>query len=561
MSSLDDFLVVSELSGSVDLNSEADGSGESRKSGGSFEISGGSGSFNNLESSEFSKTSKISGNFSVPHIYTRVQVGTRAESALVEVHTSPGLPRINLVGLPEKVVKESIERVRSAILTSAFEFPAARLTINLAPADIPKEGGCFDLPIAIGILASTGQLSNIDFEQYEFLGELALTGGLRPAKGTIASAVGARSAGRILVLPQENLEEALLVEGVKCLAAKSLLEVCSYLLSDEPLPIQTGAPVDKNLAIYPDLREVKGQGMGRRALEIAAAGGHHVLFYGPPGTGKTLLASRLPGLLGALSLDEALEVASIGSLKGLIPSKQTFYQRPFRHPHHTASAVALVGGGSTPSPGEISLAHQGVLFLDEFPEFDRAVLEVLREPLESGAVHISRARGGVSFPARFQLIAAMNPCPCGYFGSSIKSCQCSPQQVQRYQGRISGPLLDRVDLTVKIDAIPLVNLLALPEGEPTETVRQRVDQARKIQLDRQQKLNSLLAGKSLEKYGKLSSELSARLIKIADQLKFSMRVYHRVLRVSRTIADLAGSENILEAHVFEAIQFRSVGFG
>ena len=364
-----------------------------------------------------------------------------------------------------------------------------------------------------------------------------------------------------MVLPRENLEEALLVEGVKCLPANSLLEVCSHLLSNEPIPMHIGAPVDKNLASYPDLREVKGQGMGRRALEIAAAGGHHVLFYGPPGTGKTLLASRLPGLLGALSLDEALEVASIGSLKGLVPNKQTFYQRPFRHPHHTASSVALVGGGSTPSPGEISLAHQGVLFLDEFPEFDRGVLEVLREPLESGSVHISRARGGVTFPARFQLIAAMNPCPCGYFGSTIKTCQCSPQQVQRYQSRISGPLLDRMDLTVKIDATPLVNLLALLEGESTETVRLRVGEAREVQLSRQGKLNCLLTGKMLEKYGNLSAALSSQLIKIADQMKFSMRVYHRVLRVSRTIADLAGSEMIQEPHVFEAIQFRSVGFG
>jgi magnesium chelatase family protein len=497
----------------------------------------------------------------VPHIYTRVQVGTRAELALVEAHVLPGLPRINLVGLPEKVVKESIERVRSAILSSAFEFPVARLTINLAPADIPKEGGCFDLPIAMGILASSGQFPGVNFDQYEFLGELALTGGLRAVRSTISSAIGARAAGRILVLPYENLEEALLVEGVKCLPAHSLLEVCSYLLNKEPLPIKVGVPVDKNLAIYPELKEVKGQGMGRRALEIAAAGGHHLLFYGPPGTGKTLLASRLPGLLGALSLEEALEVATIGSLKGLIPNKNTFYQRPFRHPHHTASAVALVGGGGTPSPGEISLAHQGVLFLDEFPEFDRHVLEVLREPLETGSVHISRARGGVTFPARFQLIAAMNPCPCGYFGSTIKTCQCSVQQIQRYQSRISGPLLDRVDLTVKIDAVPLVKLLDLPEGETTEQVRQRVGQAREIQLSRQQQLNSLLAGKSLEKYGYLSSELSARFIKIADQFKFSMRVYHRVLRVSRTIADLAGAENIQEAHVFEAIQFRSVGFG
>jgi magnesium chelatase family protein len=321
-----------------------------------------------------------------------------------------------------------------------------------------------------------------------------------------------------------------------------------------------GSPIDKALLNYPDLKEVKGQGMGRRALEIAAAGGHHLLFHGPPGAGKTLLASRLPGLLGPMSLAEALEVAALGSLKGRTPDHKNFYQRPFREPHHTSSAIALVGGGGTPLPGEISLAHQGVLFLDEFPEFDRRVLEVLREPLESGRIQIARARGSLTFPARFQLIAAMNPCPCGYFGSTIKACRCSPLQVQHYQSRLSGPLLDRIDLMVKIDVIPLTQLLKMPEGDSTQTVRDRVQKAREIQESRQRQLNAWLTGKSLEKEAALGTTLLEKYVKIADQLKFSMRVYHRVLRVARTIADLDHSESVLENHLFEAIQFRSTGF-
>ncbi len=497
---------------------------------------------------------------SAPCIYTRTQVGILAVSIVVEAHVSPGVPRISLVGLPEKVVKESIERVRSALLTSGFYFPAARITINLAPADLPKEGGCFDLPIAMGILMASGQLPAVDLTHYEFLGELALTGELRPSKGSVAIAVGAKSAGRVLILPTENLSEALLVEGAQCFAARSLLEVCHFLANREEYVLQVGSPIDKALLNYPDLKEVKGQGMGRRALEIAAAGGHHLLFHGPPGAGKTLLASRLPGLLGPMSLAEALEVAALGSLKGRTPDHKNFYQRPFREPHHTSSAIALVGGGGTPLPGEISLAHQGVLFLDEFPEFDRRVLEVLREPLESGRIQIARARGSLTFPARFQLIAAMNPCPCGYFGSTIKACRCSPLQVQHYQSRLSGPLLDRIDLMVKIDVIPLTQLLKMPEGDSTQTVRDRVQKAREIQESRQRQLNAWLTGKSLEKEAALGTTLLEKYVKIADQLKFSMRVYHRVLRVARTIADLDHSESVLENHLFEAIQFRSTGF-
>ena len=486
-------------------------------------------------------------------IYTRGLLGLHAPQIEVEVHISSGLPSLTIVGLPEAAVRESKDRVRSAIINSGFLFPTKRLTINLAPADLPKDGSRLDLPIALGILIASGQLPENCTDGFEFIGELALDGHLRPVSGTLTIAMACQQAQHRLLLPTANLDEASQLPEFEVYAASHLQQVCAHFLGNSPLK----AAPQKSMAAssrYPfDLADVKGQLRPRRALEIAAAGGHSLLFKGPPGTGKTLLASRLPSILPPLNAQENLEVASIYSVAN---AQHTFGQRPFRAPHHTASAIALVGGGSQPKPGEITLAHLGVLFLDELPEFDRKVLEVLRQPLESKEIVISRAARQITFPANFQLIAAMNPCPCGYAFNQDSRCQCSPESIQRYQNRISGPLLDRIDLHIDVPPLQANELQERTPSENSETVRQRVMKAYQQQIQRQQCLNQALSPTLLEQYACLDDS-SSKIIEMAQQrLNLSARAYHRVLRVARTIADLAESEIISSSHLTEALSYR-----
>lgn len=489
-------------------------------------------------------------------LHTRAQSGIAALPVTVEVHLSGGLPSMSIVGLADTEVKESRERVRAALINARFEFPARRITVNLAPADLPKGSGRFDLAVALGILAASGQLETAQLDTYEFLGELALNGALRPVSGVLPAAMRARDAGRTMVVPRANAQEASLVSGVHVLAADDLLSVYAHLMGQHALQsrIETCPPMAQS---YPDLADVNGQHHARRALEIAAAGAHSLLLIGPPGTGKTMLASRLPGILPAMTEAEALESASVQSIcqQGFNPA--SWMQRPFRQPHHTASGVALVGGGSHPRPGEISLAHHGVLFLDELPEFDRRVLEVLREPLESGAITISRAARQAEFPARFQLIAAMNPCPCGYAGHANGRCRCTTEQIQRYRARISGPILDRIDMHVDVPSLPFAELRQRDSGaEDSASVRRRVLAARERQHTRQGKPNAQLTSGELQDHCVLDAGSHALLDKAIEQLGLSARAYHRILRLARTIADLSGSEQPGTAHLAEAISYR-----
>ena len=492
---------------------------------------------------------------SLARVRTRAQLGLDAPPVTVEVHLSPGLPGLAIVGLPEAAVRESKDRVRSALINSGFEFPQRRITINLAPADLPKFGGRFDLPIALGILAANGQLPPGVLDRAEFMGELALSGELRAVNGVLSASLAARDAGHALFVPAANALEAARPQGAEVYAGDHLLAVYAHLNGQQRLALEQPAPARCNtLTSGPDMADVKGQHQARRALEIAAAGGHSLLMLGPPGTGKTLLASRLPGLLPALGEQQSLEVAAIRSLLGHADDPDR--QPPFRAPHHTASGVALVGGGSNPRPGEITLAHHGVLFLDELPEFDRKVLEVLREPLESGHVVISRAANQVRFPARFQLIAAMNPCPCGYLGDGTARCRCTGDQVARYRSRLSGPLLDRIDLHVEVPALPAEVLHRGSAGESTATVKPRVLAARERQQARQGHLNQELSPSMVSEHAALSREDADTLELAMKRLRLSARAYHRVLRVSRTIADLEGEARILSPHLHEALAYR-----
>ena len=492
-------------------------------------------------------------------VYTRAQVGIDAPLVSVEVHLSGGLPGLFIVGLPEAAVKESKDRVRGAILNSQFEFPSRRITINLAPADLPKEGGRFDLPIALGILAASGQINHDRLGQYEFLGELALGGELRRIRGVLPATLACRAAGRTLLVPGDNVAEAQLVGDVNVLGAAHLLEVCRQLATgtalQPPVP-QPRAPLGSFLER--DLSDVRGQQHAKRALEIAAAGGHNLLLIGPPGTGKTMLASRLPGIMPPLTETEALETAAIASISAHGLDLKQWGVRPFRAPHHTASGVALVGGGGQPRPGEISLAHHGVLFLDELPEFDRRVLEVLREPLESGRITISRAACQADFPARFQLVAAMNPCPCGYLGDAERRCACGQEQVRRYRARISGPLIDRIDLHIEVPRLAHRVLRGDAPEESSATVRARVCAARDRQLQRAGKANSALGTREIERYCTLSENDHRLLEHALERLGLSPRAYHRILKVARTIADMASSENIKTPHLTEAISYRAL---
>lgn len=488
----------------------------------------------------------------VSHLVSRAGVGIDAPQVLVETHLSPGLPAVNIVGLPEAAVRESRDRVRSAIATSGFEFPQRRITINLAPADLPKHGSRFDLAIALGILIASHQLGDIRCDGLEFAGELALDGSLRAVSGILPVALACRQTGHQLVCANDNADEAA-VCGVDLLPAGSLLAVCRHLTGAEALTPHASRVPDNTPASTLCLSQVKGQLQARRALEIAAAGHHSLLFCGPPGSGKSMLAQRLPGILPPLSLDEALAVASIHSLTRSRPLDE-FFLPPFRHPHHTASAVALVGGGSYPRPGEVSLAHHGVLFLDELPEFDRQVLDGLREPMETGEVCISRAARQARFPAGFQLVAAMNPCPCGWLGDPQRGCGYVCEKARRYQQRISGPLLDRIDLHVDVLAISPAELLDAPAGETSRQVRERVLAARQRQLQRQGCLNSELAGAALERE---LGELGHWLAGVVERLGLSARALHRSVRVARTLADLAGAAHIEQSHLKEALGFRS----
>ena len=494
-------------------------------------------------------------------VYTRAQAGVVAPLVACEVHLSGGLPGISIVGLPEAAVKEARDRVRAAILNAQLEYPQRRVTVNLAPADLPKDGGRFDLPIALGILAANGGLPREALAGHEFVGELALSGELRPVQGVLPAVLHATRIGRRVVVPRGNGAEAALVSGADVRVADSLLEVCAHLAGRGELELAAAAPAAASDAAtdVADLAEVRGQSQARRALEIAAAGGHNLLLCGVPGTGKTMLASRLPGILPPLEEHEALELAAVRSIAGHDNDVASWKRRAFRHPHHTASAVALVGGGSTPRPGEISLAHHGVLFLDELPEFDRHVLEVLREPLESGRISISRAARQVEFPARFQLVAAMNPCPCGYAGDADGRCRCTPEAIARYRSRISGPLLDRIDLQLEMARVPHAELRDRGSGESSAAVRERVAAARMRQLERAGKANAWLSNREVERDCDLSSAEHALLDRAVERLGLSARAYHRVLRVARTIADLAGCTRIQAAHLSEAIQYRRFG--
>ena len=492
---------------------------------------------------------------SVAAVASRALAGIDAAEVTVEVHLGPGLPAFHIVGLPDAEVREARDRVRAALNHARFEFPARRITVNLAPAELPKDSSRFDLPIALGILAASGQLPAQALDGQEFAGELSLTGELRPVRGALAMALSARAAGRAFVLPDGNAPQAALAEGARILPARTLLEVVAHLAGETRL-VEYSASTPAKSPVYPDFNDVKGQQQVKRALEVAAAGGHSVLMVGPPGTGKSMLAARFPGILPPLSDQEALEVAAIHSVSSGGFDALRWRERPYRAPHHSASGAALVGGGNVPRPGEISLAHHGVLFLDELPEFDRDVLEAMREPMESGKVSIARAARHAEFPARFLLVAAMNPCPCGHCGDRSGRCRCTPERIARYRSRISGPLADRIDIKLEVPAPREAELVAPIAGESSSIIKGRVEQSRQAQLERQGKPNSLLGSAEIDRLCGTDREGDQLLRHALARLLLSARAYHRVLRVARSIADLAGRNTIAAEHIAEAIQYR-----
>jgi magnesium chelatase family protein len=512
---------------------------------------------------------------------SRALSGMEAPQVTVEVHLANGLPGFTIVGLPEAEVKEAKDRVRAALLNNCFEFPNRRIVVNLAPADLPKESGRFDLPIALGILAASGQIPSDDLDRYEYAGELSLSGALRPIRGALAMAYAIQRASasvsasvsdsrsnasplqRGFIVPRDNADEAALVQDAHIYPAGSLLEVCAHFAALDPdarlvrhiTPRAPHTGAFRPTRQYPDFSDVKGQLQVKRALEIAAAGRHSILMVGPPGAGKSMLAARLPGILPPMTEQQALESAALQSVSGKFTIGR-WKQRPYRAPHHTASAAALVGGGGIPRPGEISLAHQGVLFLDELPEFDRRVLEVLREPLESGHITISRAARQAEFPAGFQLIAAMNPCPCGYYGHAGGTCRCTPDAINRYQGKISGPLLDRIDMQIPVTALQHAELTQSADGEPSSAIADRVALAFERQLQRQDHPNNLLTPRGIDAHCQPDAAGAQLLSHAMKRLNWSARAYHRVLKLARTIADLDQALVIAASHVAEAIQLR-----
>lgn len=495
---------------------------------------------------------------SIAKLYSRAISGMNAPEVIVEVHVAGGLPSFSMVGLPDTEVRESRDRVRSAIQNSGFDFPARRITVNLAPADLPKDSGRYDLPIAIGILLASGLInSKLDVEQFEFAGELALDGELRRVNAALAIAFGvAKNTDRALILPQVSANEASLIDGINVYGVSSLKEVVSFLCGNVKLDITHYVPTPNSMLKLLDFSDVKGQFGAKKALEIAAAGRHSMLMVGNPGCGKSMLAARINTILPLLTNEQAIETAALHSITSLGLNLDTWQLPPLRSPHHTSSSVALVGGGSNPKPGEISLAHNGVLFLDELPEFDRKVLEVLREPLENKQISISRASNKVTYLADFQLIAAMNPCPCGNKGHPINPCKCSEEQINRYQNKISAPLLDRVDIILDVPTIKTEELQSMTSGETSEEVLQRVIQAREIQFNRQGKLNYALSNHEIEKYCIMNDATKKMLLVISEKQGLSARSYYRMLKLARTIADLENSETITNSHIALASQYK-----